>query len=113
MNEIEQFFQRQPEPNRGTFLALRQYILSLDEKMTCEYKYKLPYMYLKGKPFCYFWKDKITQEPYIGVSRAKYIDHPLLEQGDRKLMKIIRINPNEDLPIEELTPIFKNLMRLY
>ena len=43
---------------------------------------------------CYFWKDKKTQEPYIGICRGNEIDHPLLEAGNIKKMKIFRVNPN-------------------
>ncbi|MGB1294374.1 MAG: DUF1801 domain-containing protein [Flavobacteriales bacterium] len=113
MNEIELFFERQPEPNKSTYLSLRDYILSLSDNMTCEWKYGLPYFYFKGKMFCYFWKDKITQEPYIGVARGKLIEHQILESGNRKLVKIIRIDPEKDFPINEMNEVFEALMKTY
>ena len=48
----------------------------------------------------YFWKDKKTIEPYIGFADGVLLDFPELEKGDRKRIKILRIDPNEDIPIE-------------
>lgn len=113
ISELDNFYLSQPEPNRSCFLALREMILSLDQEFTPEWKYKLPFFYYKKKMFCYLWKDKVTQEPYIGIVRCTNINHPKLEQGNRKRMKIYRVNPNEDIDIEELFEILKESMKLY
>lgn len=113
LREIDNFYLKQNEPNRSCFMALREIILSLDKEMTPEWKYKLPFFYYKKKMFCYLWQDKKTNEPYIGIVRSEHIDHPKLEIGKRKKMKIYRINPNEDINIDELHLILQQAIELY
>ncbi len=81
--------------------------------MTEEWKYSLPFFYYNKKPFCYLYRDKKTGSPYIGFNRANQIEHPMLDQGDRKKMKVLHINPHEDLPVDSLADIFEALIKLY
>ncbi len=113
ISDLDLFYERQDEPNKGCFLALRSIIQNLDPNITEAYKYKLPFFLYKNKMFCYLWKDKQTNFPYIGVVKGSEIDHPLLEQGSRKKMKVFSINPNEDIPIEALEYILKSAINLY
>ena len=107
------YYLKQEEPYKSCLLVLKDIIIGLDEQITPEWKYSLPFFYFKKKPFCYFWKDKKTQEPYIGVCRGGEMEHPLLEAGNRTKMKILRINPNEDIDIEAVQEILKLAMTLY
>lgn len=63
--------------------------------------------------FCYLWTDKKTHEPYILMVEGKHLDHPLLEQGSRSRMKILRINPDKNLPVKTITLILKSALALY
>lgn len=63
--------------------------------------------------FCYLWTDKKTEEPYLLMVEGKYLDHPKLEQGVRSRMKILRVNPIEDLPIETIKSILQKALDLY
>jgi hypothetical protein len=113
ITEHDNYYLKQEEPNRSCLLALKDIILSLDSEITPEWKYGLPFFYYKKKMFCYFWKDKKTQEPYVGICRGNEIDHPLLETGNRKRMKILRINCNEDLDLKSIQEIFTQAISLY
>ena len=113
LREIDNWYFNKSEPNKSCFEALRSWLLAFDDQITESWKYRLPMFLYKGKMFCYLWKDKVTEEPYIGIVRAKEIDHPKLEQGTRKKMKIYRINPNEDIDIDELLGILREVMELY
>ena len=57
--------------------------------------------------------QKKTGEPYILMVEGKYLNHPKLEGGDRSRMKILRINPNKDLPIKTIGSILKTALDLY
>lgn len=107
LSGLQSFYENQTEPNQSCFFALRQFILKLHSDFTEEYKYGLPFFYFRGKGLCYLWYDKKTNEPYIGFADGKLIEHPRLEQGDRKRMKIFRIDPNTDLPIKDLKEIIE------
>lgn len=107
LSGLQTFYENQPEPNQSCFFAIRQFILSFYPDFTEEFKYGLPFFYFKGKGLCYLWYDKKTKEPYIGFVDGKLIEHPRLESGDRKRMKIFRIDPNTDLPIKDLKQIIE------
>lgn len=105
LSDFDQYFQYQTEPTKSCLLALKDIILSIDSKITTAWKYRMPFFCVEGKMFCYLWKDKITHEPYIGIVNGNKLDHPLLEKGDRSRMKILRINPFGDLPVETIRTI--------
>ena len=77
-NELENFYLKQSEPNQSCFLALRDIIIGFNLNITTDWKYKLPFFMYKGKMFCYLWKDKKTEVPYIGIVNGSDIDHPAL-----------------------------------
>lgn len=105
LTEHNKYYLKQEEPYKSCLLALKDIVIGIDENITPEWKYGLPFFYYKKKMFCYFWKDKKTQEPYIGICKGSEIEHPLLETGNRTKMKIFRINPNEDIDTISLTEI--------
>ncbi len=111
-NELENFYWSHEEPNRSCFLALRDIILSSGD-ITTAYKYKLPFFLYKGKMFCYLWLDKKTKEPYIGVVKGGEINHSALIKGDRKKMKILPINPDEDIDVELINEIIALAKKKY
>lgn len=94
-------------------MALRDLILRLDEHITPEWKYKLPFFYYKGKMFCYLWLHKKYKKPYIGIVESKHIDHPDLIIEKRARMKIMLIDPNADLPVEKINDILKQAIAKY
>lgn len=113
LSAMNRFFLEQDEPNKSCFLALRKTILCFDKQITEHWKYKLPFYYFKGKPFCYLWKDKKTNQPYIGIVKGHHINNPMLIQGNRKKMKVLMIDPNADLPVEEIYLVFEEATHLY
>jgi hypothetical protein len=113
INVIENFFLSQENPQKECLLALRQIVMSWDENITENWKYGLPFYYYNGKPFCYFWKDKKTNEHYIGLVRATNLVHPFLIKGTRKKMKILPVNPTEDIPLDVIHQLFDELRKAY
>ncbi|RZJ99953.1 MAG: DUF1801 domain-containing protein [Flavobacterium sp.] len=102
VSELDQFYLKQEEPFQSCLLGLRDIILSVDDEITAEWKYKLPFFYYRGKMLCYLWIHKKYKQPYIG-----FVDGNLLNDADllvekRAKMKILLIDPNEDLPTEKI-----------
>ena len=113
IRDIDAFYLNEEEPIRGTFLALRDYILSVDPLITQSLKYGSPFFSYKGRMFCYLWKDKLLNEPYIGIIEGNRLEHPMLETGNRKRIKILRLKNNEDLPIDAINEILGQALDLY
>jgi hypothetical protein len=113
LEELQNYYLKKEEPNKSCLLALRSIILEQDENITETQKYGMPCFCYKKKMYCYLWTDKKTNEPYILMVEGKYLDHPLLEQGDRSRMKIFRVNPIKDLPIKTISSILQKALDLY
>ena len=111
--DLDTFYLAQAEPNKSCLLVLRKIILEQDEHVHETRKYGMPCFCYRKKMFCYLWTDKKTDEPYMLFVEGKHLDHPALEQGDRVRMKILRIDPNADLPIDMIRTILKDLVRAY
>lgn len=113
MNDKDAFYLNKQEPNKSCLLTLRNIILKLDENVTETKKYGMPCFCYKKKMFCYLWVDKKTEKPYILFVEGQYIDHPKLESGGRSRMKIFRINPNIDLPLNIIESLLNKALDLY
>ncbi len=109
----DNFYLDKQEPNKSCLLTLRKIILDQDEFITETKKYGMPCFCYKNKMFCYLWVDKKTLEPYILMVEGKHLDHPVLESGDRSRMKILRINPTEDLPMIVINQVMNDALNLY
>jgi hypothetical protein len=113
IREVENYYLTKTEPNKSCLLALRNIILTMDPNVTETRKYGMPCFCYKKKMFCYLWTDKKTDEPYLLLVEGKHLDHPVLEVGDRSRMKIFRINPNHDLPLETIQLVLNKALDLY
>jgi len=113
INIKDAFYLKKEEPIRGCLLALRSVILTQDSLIAETIKYGMPCFCYKNKMFCYLWIDKKINEPYILIVEGKLLNHPELESGSRARMKIFRIDPNADLPIDTINSILRMGLSLY
>ena len=107
MTPLDQFYDKQEEPLKSTYLALRDTILKQDENITQSLKYGLPFFSYKGKMFCYLWFHKKFKQPYISMVEGHLYNEPFMLLEKRARMKIMLVNPNEDLPIEQIEAIIQ------
>ncbi|MFK7750648.1 MAG: DUF1801 domain-containing protein [Kordia sp.] len=54
MNPAENYILQQPEPYKSILLELQVLVAHLLPTAELKYKYRIPFYYYKGKPFCYF-----------------------------------------------------------
>jgi len=113
IDELYNFYLEQEEPQKSCLLALRSIILEQDKDVSETVKYGMPCFCYKKKMFCYLWTDNKTKEPYILFVEGKLLDYPELETGKRSRMKIMRINPIEDLPIDLIISLLNDALDLY
>ncbi len=109
----EDFYLTQEEPVKGCLLAMRTFLLNFDDDLTETKKYGMPCFCYKGKMCCYLWVDKKTKNPYFLWVEGQYLQHPALEKGKRARMKILRVAPNQDLPITTLNIVLEKALELY
>jgi uncharacterized protein YdhG (YjbR/CyaY superfamily) len=108
----EQFYFDKPEPQKSCLLAMRDIILGYDPNISETTKYGMPCFTYQNKMFAYLWMDKKTLEPYFLMVEGKQLNHPKLEQGSRARMKIFRVNPNSDLPIEDIDSVMNQALNI-
>jgi len=113
IRDVDNYYANKEEPNQACLLALRSIILKQDANVTETQKYGMPCFCYKKKMFCYLWTDKKTNEPYILFVEGKHLNHPNLEEGNRSRMKILRINPNTDLPLKTIELLLTFALDLY
>lgn len=113
LKPFDNYFSQQQEPVKSCLLALRQLVLNYDTDITPAWKYGMPFFCYKGRMFCYLWVHKKYKQPYIGMVEGKNINHPLLIQEKRARMKILLIDPGEDIPVTTVYAILKEAMTFY
>ncbi len=107
MKDSDIFFLQNKEPAKSCLLFLRDYILAYDKDITEVWRYSMLFYCYKGKRFCYLWIQKKTGIPYLGVVEGKKTDHPLLVAEKRSRMKIMLVNPLEDVPVKTIATVLK------
>lgn len=113
MMDLHNFYLNQTEPNKSCLLALRSIILAQDNQVTETRKYGMPCFCYKKRAFSYLWIDKKKGKPYLLMVEGKFLDHPALEAGGRSRMKILRIDPYQDLPLNIMEEILQKALDLY
>lgn len=113
IQELHSYYLTKDEPQKSCSLALRSIILQQDPLITETVKWGMPCFCYKKKMFCYLWTDKKTKEPYILLVEGKHLQHPMLEEGNRTRMKILRIQSNNDLPINTIKQVLQDALNLY
>jgi len=102
LNDWDNFFLNQKEPEKGCLLALRGIVLKQDPQISPAWKYGMPFFCYKGKMFCYLWVHKKLHQPYLGIVEGKRINHPNLIIEKRSRMKIILFDPKETFLLKQL-----------
>ena len=113
MNALNNFYIKQPEPAKSTFLALKDIILKQNPNITNDLKYGMPFFCYQGKMFCYLWFHKKQQLPYLGFVEGNHFDEPFLIKEKRSRMKIMLIDPSIDLPVHNIKMMLDKSINLY
>lgn len=112
MTALENYYAQQEEPIKSCLLALRGIILRQDKDVTAAWKYGMPFFCFQGKMFCYLWVHKKYKKPYLGLVEGKQFDEPFLMAEDRSRMKIMLLEPEEDLPVAVIERILQKAILL-
>ena len=113
MNPIDKYFLTKEEPIKGCLLFLRNYIKNFDEAITEDLKYGMPFYLYNGKMCCYLWIHKKYGLPYIGIVEGGKVVHEKLLSEKRARMRILLIDPEKDICVEDINDILSQMVDLY
>jgi hypothetical protein len=113
MPNKDDFYLGQDEPNKSCLLAMRDIVLCFDNHITETLKYGMPCFCYKGKICLYLGVEKKSHQPYFLWAEGKHLHHPELESGNRKRMKIFKLDPKQDLPLNTIELILNDALDLY
>lgn len=113
LHSEDDYYLSHPEPARSCLLALRRFVLTFDPRISETSKWGMPCFCFEKRILCYLWSDKKTGEPYILMAEGRFLTHPALETGSRIKMKILRVRPDEDLPVEVMRKVLTAGINLF
>jgi hypothetical protein len=100
---LTDYYLSKPEHLQSCLLALRHSILNHHPNITESYKFGTAFFSYKDKMLCYLGHHKKLNQPYIGFIAGSKIEHPDLLKENRKMVKILVVDAEKDLPIETIT----------
>lgn len=109
MNPAENYILKQPEPYQSILLQLQILIETTVPKAELLYKWKLPFYYYEGKPFCYLNVTKgYVDLGFWGGKHLSEFDHHLVSEN-RKVMKSLRYFSVDEIDGEILIRILQKI----
>ena len=107
MNPAESYILSQPEPFQSILLQLQSTIERTIPEVTLKYKYRIPFYYLQGKPFCYLNQSRDYVD--LGFYRAAWLTVHLdkMESRGRKVMKSLRYRSLDEMDIQVLEEVLE------
>ena len=107
MNPAEDYILNQPEPFRSMLLHLQSVIAHTIPEVDLKYKYRIPFYYLEGRPFCYLNQAKDYVD--VGFWHANHLTLHLdrMTMAGRKMMKSLRYTSLDDIDNEVLIDVLK------
>ncbi|MBQ4914216.1 DUF1801 domain-containing protein [Maribacter sp. MMG018] len=107
MNPAESYIFDQPEPYREILLYLQSVIERNVPSANLKYKYRLPFYYVEGKPFCYMNASHKKRYVDLGFWNAAHLTAHLdkLEDKDRKVMKSLRYTSLQEIDEQVLIDV--------
>lgn len=108
MNPAEEYILSQSKPYRDILLHLQAVIERTVPEVDLKYKYKIPFYYLEGKPFCYLnqAKDYVDLGFWNAAHLTVHLEH--MVTAGRKVMRSLRYTSLEEINEEVLVAILED-----
>ena len=115
MNPAEQYIINQPQPYQEILLYLQAVIEAEIPKLELKYKYKIPFYYYNGTPFCYFNASHKKQFVDVGFWKGNKITihQEYLVTENRKMMASLRYKTLENIDELILVEVLQMAIKLY
>ncbi|MBT8179775.1 MAG: DUF1801 domain-containing protein [Eudoraea sp.] len=108
MNPAEAYILNQPEPFKSMLLHLQLVIEATIPHIELKYKYRIPFYYLEGKPFCYLNQSKnyVDLGFWSAAHLTVHLEH--MTTAGRKIMRSLRYRSPEEIDEGILIDILQN-----
>ncbi|MGB5275509.1 MAG: DUF1801 domain-containing protein [Flavobacteriaceae bacterium] len=108
MNPAEEYILQKREPFQGILLHLQSVIRHTVPEAELKYKYKIPFYYLEGRPFCYLNQAKDYVD--LGFWNAAHLTVHLqyMTTAGRKMMRSLRYRSLEEIDDLILIAVLKD-----
>jgi hypothetical protein len=115
MKPAEIYILNQPELYRDILLNLQIIIENTIPGLTLEYKWKIPYYYYKGKPFCFLNASHKNKYVDIGINKGYQLKNNLdvLIGDKRTIFKSLRYFSLDDIDAKILKEVILESVKLY
>lgn len=114
MKPAEAYILDQPEPFKSILLHLQILIETNFPEVDLQFKWKIPFYVLEGKPFCYLNPSKkkgyVDVAFWVSAHLTKYNNHLISE--NRKVVKSLRYFSLEDINEEILLSVLEEAFQL-
>jgi len=111
MKPAENYILNQPEPFKSILLHLQILIENSFPEVDLQFKWKIPFYYLDGKPFCYLNPSKkkgyVDVAFWVSAHLTKYNEFLISE--NRKVVKSLRYYTLADIDEEILLTVLKEV----
>jgi hypothetical protein len=112
LTPLDNYFGSKDEPMKGFLLALKDLILRYDAEMEVSCKWRPHFFSLGKNMICYLTIQNKTNRPYLGFGFGMEINHPALLSEGRKMIKVIYFDEEEDIDIDLLYGILKEVTQI-
>ena len=112
MNPAENYILSQPEPYRSILLHLQSVIEQTVPEVDLKFKYKIPFYYLQGRPYCYLNQSKNYVD--LGFWNAAHLTVHLehMTTTGRKIMRSLRYTSLEEIDHTILKEVLKDAYKV-
>ena len=108
MNPAAAYIMASKEPYRAIMMHLQAVIGHVVPEAELTFKWKLPFYYLEGKPFCYMNCSKQYVDLGFWHSAHLSVHAGHLVSAGRKVIKTLRYTTLEDLDQQVLTDVLRD-----
>ncbi|MBC2839738.1 DUF1801 domain-containing protein [Robiginitalea sp. SC105] len=107
MNPAETYILSAREPYRSILVQLQVLIEAEVPGAEMRFKYRIPFYYVEGRPFCYL--NQSGDYVDLGFARAAHLTRHLdkMESKGRKFMRSLRYRREEDIDADILADVLR------
>lgn len=111
LSVLAQYYDKQDEMVRECLLALKQLILSVNDRIVHTRKFRIPFFYYNGYKLAFLWVHRKRIILGLVQDRKAFANPKTTPRRDR--VSTFTFKPDDDLPMETIRQALKKLLDGY